>query len=76
VVLGNATSMVIEPHPKIAGLTSAFYGACTLLGSAISTTIFIPIVKGNIEIWTFVMLGYGLSSCLLLLFVLKKLKLS
>lgn len=56
VVISNITSLVIDPHQSIAGVTSAILGSATLFGSGVYVATTLPVFQGDILRWAIGML--------------------
>ena len=75
VVISNTTALCLDPHPKMAGLASAFYGCVTNLSGAVFIVATVIIVGASLINWSIVMMCLtGLSA--LLIWIAKPEKLS
>ena len=51
-VFSNAASLVIDPHKKIAGLAASLFGCVTQLSGSLLTFIALPLMRGDMVIWS------------------------
>ncbi len=57
VVIANSASLVIDPHREIAGLASSAYGFFTQITASIAAIATVPLLAGDLLLWSLVMLG-------------------
>ena len=51
VVVSNSMTLIIDPHPKIAGSVSAFFGFVTSVGGALFVILTIDLFNGDAVAW-------------------------
>ncbi len=56
-VISNTASLTIDPHPNLAGITSAFYGGVTNGIAAVFIAATFALIGGDIQIWAWVMMA-------------------
>jgi len=60
VVYANAAALTLDPHGKIAGFTSSFYGFFSQVVSSIIGALLAIFVQGNLIIWSLMLLGFAI----------------
>ena len=61
VVMGNAASLVIDPHRQMAGFASSAYGFFTQMTASIVAVLTVPFFDGRLLPWSLSMLGVAAS---------------
>ena len=62
VLYSNAAAMTLEPHGKIAGFTSSFYGFFSQLVASLIGVILLPFIKGDLVIWSSLLLAFAFAT--------------
>ncbi len=57
VVVSNTASLTLDPHPTIAGITSAFFGGVTNGVSALFIAVTFGVIAGDIQTWSWIMVA-------------------
>jgi DHA1 family bicyclomycin/chloramphenicol resistance-like MFS transporter len=57
VVMGNAASLVIDPHRQMAGFASSAYGFFTQMTASIAAVLTVPLFDGRLLPWSLSMLA-------------------
>ncbi|UCE30553.1 MAG: MFS transporter [Burkholderiales bacterium] len=57
IVLSNCSSMALEPHGRIAGFTSSFFGLCTLMFGSVVATVVAAATAGRLVPWALALTG-------------------
>lgn len=52
VVFSNSASLVIDPHKEIAGLAASAFGCVTQLSGSLLMLVTLPIIRGDLLIWS------------------------
>ena len=55
VVLANGASLVLDPHPKIAGLTASLYGCLTQITGSVIALVTLRLIAGDMLRWSLAM---------------------
>ncbi len=55
VVIANTATLCLDPHPKIAGIASAFYGTVTSLSGSIFIAVTVVVAGASILNWAIIM---------------------
>jgi DHA1 family bicyclomycin/chloramphenicol resistance-like MFS transporter len=67
VVFSNSASLVIDPHKEIAGLAASTFGCVTQLFGSSLMLLTLPVMRGDILIWSMSLLAITAVVCVALL---------